>query len=125
MSKLVSKLVMFLVGGHLLFGLILMVIEWSGGIDDQGPSFAAALLFYYLNLPSVGLLSYLGITPYTPLPIILVGILQWAGLALLISAVYYPFRSRGRVNTLQAGRTPEQADGGGDGVAGSEGVRWP
>ena len=39
MFRIILRLVMFLVGGHLLFGLILIVIETTHGINDQDLSF--------------------------------------------------------------------------------------
>jgi len=111
MLRTILRLTTFLVGGHLLFGLILMVIKATHGINDQDPSFAVALLFYYLNFPAVCLLRHLGTPPETIPPVILVGILQWGCVASVIAAVYYPFRSRPRMDTLQESQAPEQSGG--------------
>ena len=111
MSKTILKLALLFVGGHLLLGLVLLAVEAIHGINDQDASFAVAILFHYLNLPTVWVLRLLGGTPEIIL-VLLVGIVQWAGLALTIAAVYYVFRSRFRVVTGQATKTAEQADEG-------------
>ena len=92
MSRTMAKLALFLVGAHVFLGLSLMVIEATHGINDQDGSFAVALVFHYLNLPSVWLLRSLGGSPEIIL-VLLVGIVQWAGLAWLIAAVYHTARS--------------------------------
>jgi hypothetical protein len=48
-----ARFALFLVGAHVLLGLSLLVIEATHGINDQDASFAVALVFHYLNLPSV------------------------------------------------------------------------
>lgn len=108
----IRKLALFFVGGHLLLGLILLSIEATHGINDQDASFAIALLFHYLNAPTVWLLRSLGGTPAIIL-VLLVGIVQWVGLALAIGAVHHAFTSRFRGTAGQVTKTAEptaQAD---------------
>ncbi len=80
--KTLLRLTGILVGAHLLLGVILMVIVAVHGIDDQDASFAVAVLFYYLNFPSVWLLRSLGGDAGIG-AVLLAGIVQWAAVAAL------------------------------------------
>ena len=88
MRKILLKTVLVLVGGHLILGLALLLIESVQGINDQGPSYAVGLLFYYLNLPSVWLLKSMGAEPGIAL-VVAVGTVQWAVLALAIAIAFH------------------------------------
>ncbi len=111
MFRTTVKYVLFLVGGHLLLGLILIVTEATHGLSDMDASFLIVLLVYYLNLPTVWLLDSLRVD-FSWITIALAGILQWTILAFAIAAVHYAIKRRVRENTLQERQTPEQADGG-------------
>ena len=87
MLRTTLKFAKFLVGGHLLLGLALIVTEATHGINDQDPSFALALLVHYMNLPSVWLLNWLGV-PNGVIPIVLTGVLQWAIIAFAMAAAF-------------------------------------
>ena len=101
MSRTTIRLALFFVGGHLLLGLILLGIEATHGINDQDASFAVAILFHYLNLPTVWVLQSLRVTPEIIL-VLLAGTVQWAIIGLTTAALYQAFRSGFRVVT---GRT--------------------
>jgi hypothetical protein len=94
------RLALFLVGGHLLLGMILLGIAATHGINDQDASFAAAMLFRYLNLPAVWVLrSTRGTIESQIVLILVVGIVQWAGLAFVIAAICHALRSTFRGQT--------------------------
>ena len=44
--RMILKVALVLVGGHLLFGAVLLVVDAIHGINDEDFSFALALLFY-------------------------------------------------------------------------------
>jgi hypothetical protein len=93
MLRTAIKLALFLVGGHLLLGMILLVIAATHGINDQDASFAVAMLFRCLNLPTVWVLQSAGGTIESQIVLILlVGIVQWAALAFAIAAIYHAFK---------------------------------
>ena len=91
--KTILKLAGWLVGAHLLSGVVLLVIEATHGINDQDASFAAALLFHYLNFPSVWLLRWMGVAPGI-IAVLLVGIVQWTALAAVIGGGYRAIAGR-------------------------------
>ena len=95
MAKTIAKLVLILVGLHVLLGLCLLVVEAIHGINDQDASFALALAFHYLNLPSVWLLRSISDPPAIIL-VLLVGVGQWAALASVIAVVFHTSRSTWR-----------------------------
>lgn len=76
MKRMVLKVSLILVVGHLIFGGLLLVIDAVHGVNDQDFSFALMLLFYYLNYSGVLLLKYMGVT-INILPLILAGLCQW------------------------------------------------
>ena len=90
MLRTALKLAKFLVGGHLLLGLALIVTDAIHGVNDQDASFALALLVHTLNLPSVWLLNVLGVACGI-VPIVLVGILQWTMVAFIMAALCHLF----------------------------------
>jgi hypothetical protein len=92
MLRTTLKFAKFLVGGHLLLGLALIVTEATHGINDQDPSFALALLVHYMNLPSVWLLNWLRV-PSSVIPVVLTGFFQWAIIAFAMAAIYHSFRA--------------------------------
>ena len=104
MSRTTLRLTLFFVGGHLLLGLILLGIEAAHGINDQGASFAVAILFHDLNLPAVWVLQSLGVTPEIIL-VLLAGTVQWAIIGWATAALYQAFRSGFRVVTGRATKT--------------------
>ncbi len=89
------KIASVLVGVHLLLGGILLVY----GIDDQNASFAVALTFYYLNLPSWYAVEWMGVKTPEVGAVFLVGIAQWIGIAVVITVVYRAARAAFRVFT--------------------------
>jgi hypothetical protein len=91
--KTILKLAGWLAGAHLLLGGLLLVIEATHGINDQDASFALALLFHYLNFPSVWLLRWMGIAPGI-MAVLLVGIVQWISLAAMIGGGYRAIAGR-------------------------------
>ena len=82
-----------LVGGHLLFGATLLVIDAVHGINDQDFSFALWLLFYYLNYSTVWLLKCMSIELSIVL-MILLGLPQWILLSFIIGPVVSLFRNK-------------------------------
>ncbi|MBI5396266.1 MAG: hypothetical protein HZA91_13300 [Verrucomicrobia bacterium] len=112
---MIPKLALALVGAHLLLGAILMVIKATHGINDQDASFAVALLFHYLNFPSVwGLRSVAGADPGI-IAVLLAGIVQWAALAAVVVGGYRAIAGRADADSKQ--RTA-RVSGGGDGLGG-------
>lgn len=91
--KTILKLAGWLVGAHLLLGGALLVMEATHGINDQDASFAVALLFHYLNFPSVWLLRWMGFAPGI-VAVLLVGTLQWITLAAVIGGGYRAIAGR-------------------------------
>ena len=106
MSRTTIRLSLFFVGGHLLLGLILLGIEAAHGINDQDASFAVAILFHYLNLPTVWVLQSLRVTPEIIL-VLLAGIVQWAIIGLATAALNRAFTSGFQVVTGPATNTAE------------------
>jgi hypothetical protein len=108
MMRTTLKLALFLVGGHLLLGLILLAIAATHGINDQDASFAVAMLFRCLNLPTVWALKSAGGTIEGQIVLILlVGILQWVGLAFVVAAICHALKSVFRVVAGRTARTSE------------------
>jgi hypothetical protein len=94
MAKTTLKLALFLVCGHLLLGVILMGIAATHGINDQDASFAVAMLFRCLNLPTVWALGTAGGAIESRIVLILfVGIVQWIGVSFVIAAIFHAFIS--------------------------------
>lgn len=119
MFRTTLKFALFLVGGHLLLGLSLIITAATHGINDMDPSFGLLLLVYYLNLPSVVLLNYLFGPRFVAFSevlkasyIVLLGILQWALFAFLLAGVYCGIKSMFRRCFLVGERTPRKANGG-------------
>ncbi|MFA5189488.1 MAG: hypothetical protein WC740_02120 [Verrucomicrobiia bacterium] len=108
------KLAFLLVGAHLLLGATLLVIEATHGINDQDASFAVALLFHYLNLPSVWLLRFIGAAPGV-IAVLLAGIVQWAALAAVVVGGYRAIAGRA---DMAARRRAAHVSGGGQGFGG-------
>ena len=96
--KTVLKLAGWLVGAHLLLGGALLVIEATHGINDQDASFVVALLFHYLNFPTVWLLRWMGIVPGI-MAVLLVGTVQWITLAALIGGGYRAIAGRTKITS--------------------------
>jgi hypothetical protein len=92
MSTTIAKLGVLLIGAHTLLGLSLLAIEATHGVNDQDASFAVAIIFYYLNIPTVWLLRSTSDPPGIAL-VLVVGIVQWAGVAVLIAVVFHTSRS--------------------------------
>jgi hypothetical protein len=109
MARTTTKLVLYLVAAHVLLGTTLVVIEAIHGINDQDASFAVALLFYYLNWPAYWLLGLKGGAPGI-LMVLLVGIVQWTGVAFVIAVVRHSLRSGWRAIAGQATRNVEPPD---------------
>jgi hypothetical protein len=87
MRRSILRTIVVLVGGHLVLGLALLSIEAIHGINDQDASFAVALLFHYLNLPTIWMLRSIGGSPGIGM-VVVVGTVQWISLALVISIVF-------------------------------------
>jgi hypothetical protein len=108
MTRTAIRLSLYLVGGHLLLSMVLLVIVATHGISDQDASFAVAMLYHGLNLPSVWVLGIIGGAPDKQIVLVfLMGIVQWAGVALMIAAVCHAFRFGLRAVTGQAAKTSE------------------
>ena len=107
MRKIVLRTIVVLVGVHLVLGLTLLTIEAIHGINDQDASFAVALLFHYLNLPSLWMLRSIGLSPGIGM-VVVVGIAQWTSLALVIAIVFCSARSTFRAITGWATKRPNQ-----------------
>ncbi len=83
MMRTILKVALVLVGGHLLFGAVLLVVDAVHGINDQDFSFALSLLFYYANYPGVWLLNCMGVELSVVL-LILAGLPQWIVLSVIV-----------------------------------------
>jgi len=83
---------LYLVGGHLVLGVILIITEMTHGIDDMDSTYLIALLVHYLNLPTRWVLESLRVTPEI-FTVVLAGTLQWASLAVALAAVHYAIKS--------------------------------
>jgi hypothetical protein len=119
MKKTILRALLVLVGGHLLLGVALLAIEATHGINDENASFAVAIAFYYLNLPTIWLLrSANSATP--PIAVVLaMGIAQWTGVALVIGAVLHISRAVFRAITGRSTTIVEPTAPHGPGTAGA------
>lgn len=96
MKTTLLRTFLVLVGGHLVLGATLLAIEATHGINDQDASFAVAIAFHYLNLPTIWLLR-LGDSGPPPIAVVLaMGIVQWTGIALVTGAALHIARARNR-----------------------------
>ena len=91
MKRMILKVVLWLVAGHLLFGAVLLVVDAVHGVNDQDFSFALFLLFYYLNYSGVLLLRCMGVELSIVL-LILAGLVQWIVIGGVIGSVAGLFR---------------------------------
>jgi len=91
MMRTILIVALVLVGGHLLFGALLLVVDAAHGINDQDFSFALLMLFYYLNYSAVYLLKHMGIDFSVALTI-LMALPQWILLSVLVGSVASLFR---------------------------------
>ena len=91
--RMILKVALVLVGGHLLFGALLLVVDAAYGINDENFSFVLALLFYYLNFSGWWLLKYIGVELNVVL-LILAGLPQWIVLSVVVGGVVTLFRSK-------------------------------
>lgn len=82
-----------LVGAHLLFGALLLVVDAVHGINDQDFSYALLLLFYYLNYSAVYLLKHMGIE-FSVAITILMALPQWILLSVILGSVTALFHNR-------------------------------
>ncbi len=111
MTRTALKIALVLIGGHLLLGVALLVIEATHGINDQDASFGIALVFHYLNLPSIWILASMGMTPEIVV-VLVAGIAQWAGVALAIAVVLRVSISTFRAITCRMTQTAQPAGAG-------------
>ena len=91
--RMILKVALVLVGGHLLFGAVLLVVDAVHGINDENFSFVLALLFYYLNFSGWWLLKYMGAELNVVL-LILAGLPQWILLSVIVGGLVSLFRSK-------------------------------
>jgi len=120
MRRIILWTALVLVGGHLVLGVTLLAIEATHGINDQDASYAVALAFHYLNLPTVWLLSS-GESIAPPITMVLaVGIAQWTGFALVIGTVLHITRAAFRAVTGRATTTAEPTAVHGPDAAGAD-----
>ncbi|MCP4643566.1 MAG: hypothetical protein GY851_24170 [bacterium] len=109
MLRTTAKFALYLVGAHLLFSGGLIIVDAVHGVNDQDPSFALLLLVYYMNLPSVWVLKSFGAS-LTPVPIVLVGTVQWALIAFTLAVLYCGARPRTRTKNADEQPTPKPTD---------------
>jgi hypothetical protein len=102
---------MFFVGIHLILGFTLLGINVTHGINDQDASFALAIIFHFLNLPTVWALRHAGYTPEM-LQVFLVGVVQWAIIVFASATVYHAFKSISRTITSKTIMTAKSASAG-------------
>ena len=89
MMRTIMKVAMVLVGGHLLFGGVMLAID----VNDQNFTFLLSLLYYYLNYPAALMLKCIG--PDFNLGLfILLGIPQWILLSFIIGPVINLFQKK-------------------------------
>lgn len=91
--RTILKVVLVLVGGHLLFGAVLLVVDAVHGINDQDFSFALWLLFYYVNFSGWWLLNLMGAELDIVL-LILAGLPQWIVLSVIVGGVVSLIRGK-------------------------------
>ncbi|MCK5173843.1 MAG: hypothetical protein KAR47_10660 [Planctomycetes bacterium] len=92
MSWTLLKCVLFFVGGHLLYGGLLLVIDSVHGVNDQDFSFVVWMLFYFVNYSGVLLLGFMGVEPSFGL-LVLAGLPQWICLSVIIAVAIRIFRA--------------------------------
>jgi hypothetical protein len=91
MRSVFLKVTIVLVGGHLLFGSCVAVLNFVNGTNDQNISFALSMLFYCLNYPMVLLLKAIDIE-VVPLSLLFAGLLQWGLISLAVSGLVGIFK---------------------------------
>lgn len=85
------KMVIVLVGAHVLLGVALLAVAATHGINDRDASFALALLFHGLNFPAVWLLRLRGPEPGIA-AVLLAGIVQWAVIGAALAGAWRAVR---------------------------------
>jgi hypothetical protein len=83
---MILKVALVLVGGHLLFGAVLLVVDAVYGINDENFSFVLVLLFSYLNFSGWWLLKFMG-AEFNVVLMILAGLPQWIALSGIVGGV--------------------------------------
>ena len=92
MKRTFLKVALVLLGGHLLFGVLLLIVDAVHGVNDQDFSFALWLAFYYLNYSGVLLLRWIG-PGLSPGLLILAALPQWLAISAIITAAIRIFKS--------------------------------
>ncbi|MCK5615246.1 hypothetical protein KAR91_75985 [Candidatus Pacearchaeota archaeon] len=99
LNRTLLKCVLFFVGGHLLYGGLLLVIDSVHRVNDQDFSFVVWLLFYYVNYLGVLLLGFIG-AEFTFGALVLAGLPQWICLSVIVAIVIRVSRGvRGKLNS--------------------------
>lgn len=93
MMRTILKVGLVLVGGHLLFGAVLLVVDAVHGTNDQDFSFVLALLFYYANFSGWLLLRWIGAELNIVL-LILAGLPQWIVLSVIVGGAVSLIRGK-------------------------------
>ena len=84
--KSLFKIAITILAIHILLGITLLIFDATIGINDQGPSFAFSMLYYYANYSAVWLLNSLDIK-LSLILVIFAAIPQWLVLAAIISCI--------------------------------------
>ena len=93
MMRTILIVALVLVGGHLLFAAVLLIIDTVHGVNDQDFSFVLWLLYYYLNYSAVWLLKCMEIE-LSFMSIVLMGLPLWILLSLIVGPLIGLFRNK-------------------------------
>ncbi len=100
MLRTAMKLTLIVILIYSALGVSLLLTEAIHGINDQDASYALALLVYFVNMPSVWLFKWTGVSANV-LSVVVVGLFQWSLSAFLVGTVYAKVRSKLRENTAE------------------------
>ena len=103
MMRMILKVALVLVGVHLLFGAVLLVVDAVHGINDENFSFVLVLLFSYLNFSGWWLLKFMG-AEFNIVLMIIAALPQWIALSVIVGGVVTLVRSK------KAALPPKQHD---------------
>ena len=93
MMRTILIVALVLVGVHLLFGAVLLIIDTVHRVNDQDFSFVLWLLYYYLNYSAVWMLKCMNIE-FSFMSIILMGLPQWILLSLVVGSLIGLYRKK-------------------------------
>lgn len=93
MTKIVRKLILWILGVHTMLWLIFYLVQSTVGIDDQSPTFLLAVIVYYVDVPARFVMGWCNIST-NELSVFIFGTIQWAMIALVLAGAYGVLRRK-------------------------------